>query len=65
MGFSRQEYWGGLPSPSPGDLPNPGIEPKSPASASRFFTTESPGKPLYFNKIHFFRKEEGCHLGLM
>ena len=31
MGFSRQEYWGGLPFPSPGDLPNPGIEPRSPA----------------------------------
>ena len=31
MGFSRQEYWGGLPFPSPGDLPNPGIEPGSPA----------------------------------
>ena len=30
MGFSRQEYWSGLPFPSPGDLPNPGIEPKSP-----------------------------------
>ena len=32
MGFSRQEYWGGLPFPSPGDLPNPGIEPGSPVS---------------------------------
>ena len=31
MGFSRQEYWSGLPFPSPGDLPNPGIEPRSPA----------------------------------
>ena len=31
MGFSRQEYWNGLPFPSPGDLPNPGIEPGSPA----------------------------------
>ena len=36
MGFSRQEYWSGVPFPSPGDLPNPGIEPGSPASpASR------------------------------
>jgi len=33
MGFSRQEYWGGLPFPSPGDLPDPGIEPMSPALA--------------------------------
>jgi len=32
MGFSRQEYWSGLPFPSPGDLPDPGIEPTSPAS---------------------------------
>ena len=31
MGFSRQEYWSGVPLPSPGDLPNPGIEPRSPA----------------------------------
>ena len=42
MGFSRQEYWSELPFPSPGDLPHPGIEPKSPASpalAVGFFTT--------------------------
>ena len=32
MGFSRQEYWSGLPFPSPGDLPNPGIKPRSPTS---------------------------------
>ena len=41
MGFSRQEYWSELPFPPPGDLPNPGIEPMSPAtsaSAGRFFT---------------------------
>ena len=40
MGFSRQEYWSGLPFPSPGDLPDPGIEPGSPAS-------EPPGKPSW------------------
>ena len=45
MGFYRQEYWSGLPIPSPGALPNPGIEPASPAPAGRFFTTELPGKP--------------------
>ena len=45
MGFPRQEYWSGLPFPSPGDLPRPGIEPTSPALAARFFTTEPPGKP--------------------
>ena len=38
MGFPRQEYWSGLPFPSAGDLPNPGIEPESPALAGRFFT---------------------------
>ena len=46
MGFSRQEYWSGLPFPSPGDLPDPGIKPLSPALAGRFFTTEPPGKTL-------------------
>ena len=44
-GFPRQKYWSGLPFPSPGDLPDPGIEPASPALAGRFFTTEPPGKP--------------------
>ena len=43
MGFSRQEYWSGLPFPSPGDLPNQGIESRSPALAGGFFTTEPPG----------------------
>ena len=40
MGFSRQEYWSGLPFPSPGDLPNPGIEPKSPALQADSLPTE-------------------------
>ena len=44
LGFSRQEYWSGLPFPSPGGLPHPGIEPLSPALAGGFFTTEQPGK---------------------
>ena len=44
MGFSRQEYWGGLPFPSPGDLPNPGIEPGSPAFQADALTSEPPGK---------------------
>ena len=47
MGFSRQEYYSGLPFPSPRDLPDPGIELVSPALAGRFFTTEPPGKPSY------------------
>ena len=46
MGFPRQEYWSELPFLSPGDLPNPGTEPSSPALAGRFFTTELPGKPI-------------------
>ena len=45
MGFSRQEYWSGLPFPSPGDLPNPGIEPGSPAFQADALTSEPPGKP--------------------
>ena len=43
MGFSKQGYWSGLPFPSPGDLPNPGIKPMSPALAGGFFTAEQPG----------------------
>ena len=45
MGFSRQEYWNGLPFPSPGDLPDPGIEPRSPALQADALTSELPGKP--------------------
>ena len=44
MGFPRQEYWSGWPFPSPGDLPNPGIKPGSPALAGGFFITEPCGK---------------------
>ena len=47
MGFPRQEYWSGFPFSSPGDLPDPGIKPASPALAGGFFTTEPPGKPIY------------------
>ena len=45
MGFSRQEYWSGLPFPSPGDLPDPGIEPRSPTLQADALTSEPPGKP--------------------
>ena len=48
LGFSRQEYWSGLPCSSPGDLPDPGIEPESPALQVYSLPTEPPGKP--FNK---------------
>ena len=55
MGFSRQEYWNGLPCPSPGDLPDPGIEPTflmSPALAGTFFTTSATWETLIiFNLI--------------
>ena len=47
MGFSRQGYWSGLPFPSPGDLPDPGIEPGSPALEADALTSEPPGKPQY------------------
>ena len=49
MGLSQQEYWSWLPFPSPGDPPDPGIEPVSPVSPalmSEFFTIEPPGKPI-------------------
>ena len=44
MGFSRQEYWSGLPFPSPGDLPHPGIKPRSPALKADALPSEPPGK---------------------
>ena len=43
--FSRQEYWSGLPYPCPGDLPNPRIEPRSPALQADTLPSEPPGKP--------------------
>ena len=48
MEFPRQEYWSGLPLPTPGDLPNPGIKPASLALAGKFFTTVSPRKPILY-----------------
>ena len=47
MEFSRQKYWSGLPFPSPGDLPNTGIEPSISCIADGLFTTELPGKPKH------------------
>ena len=55
MGFSRQEYWSELPCPPPGDLPNPGIKPKSlvsPALAGGFFTTSTTWEALI--RLHIF-----------
>ena len=44
LGFSRQEYWSGLPCPPPGDLPDPGVEPRSPALQADSLSFEPPGK---------------------
>ena len=46
MGFSRQEYWSGLPFPSPGDIPDPGIEPRFPTLQADSLPYEPPGNPL-------------------
>ena len=46
MEFSRQEYWIGLPFPTAGDLPDPGIEPQSPALQADFLPSEIPGKTI-------------------
>ena len=54
MGFFRQEYWSGLASPSPEDLPNLEIEPTFPALQVDSLPTETSGKPVTFFKIAFF-----------
>ena len=51
MGFPRQEYCGGLPFPSSGDLPDLGIKPTSPALVGSFFTTEPPGRELKYRVL--------------
>ena len=60
MGFSRQEYWSGLPFPSPGDLPDPGIEPGSPALEADALTSEPPGKPEPYPKMVKLRSQHLC-----
>ena len=69
MGFSRQEYWSGLPFPSPGYLPDPGIEPLSLALTSSFFITSTWEAPWTFNVsqlLYFFYlsyiESSFCHL---
>ena len=52
--FPKQEYWNGLPFPSPCYLPNLGTESVSPALAGRFFTTKSPGKPTAYHTFILF-----------
>ena len=51
IGFSRQDYWSGLPCPPEGDLPDPGIEPRSPALQVDSLPCEPPGKPLVPTKL--------------
>ena len=54
MEFSGQEYWSGLSFPSPGDLPDPGIEPESPAFQAESLLSEPPGKPLCVLPTYYF-----------
>ena len=62
MGFSRQEYWSGLPFPSPGVLPNPGTEPGSPALQADSLLSEPPGKPsTSFMRCHILCRVLGYH----
>ena len=65
MGFSRQEYWSGLPFPSPGDLPNPGTKPRSSALQADALTSEPPGYTRIF--IHLSNQEYiwSPHWGLL
>ena len=64
MGFPRQEYWSGLLFPSLEGIPDPGMEPMSPALADRFFTTEPPQKSfktlenhIYKNNVYFYHNK--------
>ena len=62
MRFSRQGYWSGLPFPSPGDLPNPGIEPGSPALQADSLPTKLQGKPVYSSLTNSFGEGNGTPL---
>ena len=73
MGFSRKKYWSGLPFPSPGDLPNPGIESASPALQADSLTPEASGKqPRHTTNIFkvslmtvSLDMSHGCHFGVL
>ena len=56
MGFSRQQYWSGLPFPSPTDLPDPGMEPRSPALQTDALQSEPPGKSILLNWVKRFKE---------
>ena len=62
MGFSRQEYWSGLPFPSPGDLPDPGIEPRSPTLRADALPSEPPGKPTNKDLQYSTWNSAQCHV---
>ena len=62
MGFSRQEYWSGLPFPSPGDLPDPGIEPRSPALWADTLPSEPPGKAQNIKTVKKEKKKGNLNL---
>ena len=67
MGFARREYWSGLPFPTPGGLPHPGMEPRSPTSpewAGGLFTTLPPGKPNYYLYLRVNTKVQWDHSAL-
>ena len=67
MELSGQEYWSGLPFPSPGDLPNPGIEPVSPALQADSSPTELQGKPEVSSKTSFrlrVSREDRANVGV-
>ena len=55
MGFSRQEYWSGLPFPSPGDLRDPGIKPRSPTLQADTLTSAPPGKPIHKSPLKILK----------
>ena len=63
MGFSRQEYWNGLPFPSPGDLPDPGIEPGCATLQANALPSETPGKPKWGDYPVLVRQNQSSHMG--
>ena len=62
MEFSGPEYWSGLPFPSPGDLPSPGIEPRSPALQADSLLAELQGKPFPIRDVFFYIRPPGSPL---
>ena len=62
MGISRQEYWSGLPFPSPGDLPEPGVEPGSPALQADSLPSEPPGNPVSPGESLKLRRHDLTHV---